>query len=183
VTALVVSAAVEVVAEAEAYDAVLVVAGSDWPQRLKSFRDRYGVCEQQMLLLAQPGDLHLDQAAASGFRVFLGWDDRACLEPALQAASNGIAYRSVSLLTTALVVPERDALTSDLRGRLRQLSQREREVLRLVLRGLTNEQIASSLCVALVTVKVHLGQIFRKCGVERRAELLALLMVLGDTLW
>jgi DNA-binding NarL/FixJ family response regulator len=50
------------------------------------------------------------------------------------------------------------------------LSAREREVLQLVARGLANKQIARSLGIAERTVKVHLGNVFRRIGVTDRTS-------------
>ena len=51
-----------------------------------------------------------------------------------------------------------------------QLSEREREVLELVAKGLSNKEIARVLGRAEETVKVHLKNIFDKLGVEDRTE-------------
>lgn len=50
------------------------------------------------------------------------------------------------------------------------LSAREREVLRLVAEGLANKQIAKRLGIAERTVKVHLGNVFRRIGVADRTS-------------
>jgi pimeloyl-ACP methyl ester carboxylesterase/DNA-binding CsgD family transcriptional regulator len=50
------------------------------------------------------------------------------------------------------------------------LTRREREVLRLVARGLTNRQIAATLFISTKTAGVHVSNILAKMGVERRAE-------------
>ena len=50
------------------------------------------------------------------------------------------------------------------------LSARELDVLRGVVRGLSNKQIGRELELAEVTVKLHLRSIFRKMGVRTRAE-------------
>jgi DNA-binding NarL/FixJ family response regulator len=51
-----------------------------------------------------------------------------------------------------------------------QLSDRERQVLRLVGQGLANKQVARSLGIAERTVKVHLGNVFRRIGVTDRTS-------------
>lgn len=51
-----------------------------------------------------------------------------------------------------------------------QLSQRERQVLRLASQGLANKQIGRTLGIAERTVKVHLGNIFRRIGVSDRTS-------------
>jgi DNA-binding CsgD family transcriptional regulator len=56
-----------------------------------------------------------------------------------------------------------------------KLTARQREVGELVLRGLTNAEIASTLHITENTVKKHLKDIFLEHGISRRAELAALL--------
>jgi DNA-binding NarL/FixJ family response regulator len=51
-----------------------------------------------------------------------------------------------------------------------QLSDREKQVLRLVAAGLANKQIALRLGIAESTVKVHTGNIFRRIGVADRTS-------------
>jgi DNA-binding NarL/FixJ family response regulator len=50
------------------------------------------------------------------------------------------------------------------------LSARELEVLRLVAKGLANKQIGGILGISERTVKVHVGNIFRRLGVADRAS-------------
>lgn len=51
-----------------------------------------------------------------------------------------------------------------------QLSPREVDVVRLVARGLANKQIARTLGISERTVKVHLGNVFRRIGVQDRTS-------------
>jgi DNA-binding NarL/FixJ family response regulator len=50
------------------------------------------------------------------------------------------------------------------------LSQRETQVLRLVSKGLANKQIGRELGITERTVKVHLGNVFRRIGVGDRTS-------------
>jgi DNA-binding NarL/FixJ family response regulator len=51
-----------------------------------------------------------------------------------------------------------------------ELSAREREVLSLVAQGLANKQIGRALGITERTVKVHLGNVFRRIGVADRTS-------------
>ncbi|WP_328580616.1 helix-turn-helix transcriptional regulator [Streptomyces sp. NBC_00370] len=53
------------------------------------------------------------------------------------------------------------------------LSQRERQILRMVCRGLSNRDIAGALFVSVKTVEAHLTRVFRKTGTRSRAALVA----------
>jgi NarL family two-component system response regulator LiaR len=50
------------------------------------------------------------------------------------------------------------------------LSDRELEVLRLVVRGLSNQQIADSLRIAARTARAHVGHLMAKLGVASRGD-------------
>jgi ATP/maltotriose-dependent transcriptional regulator MalT len=51
------------------------------------------------------------------------------------------------------------------------LTEKEAEVLALVLQGCSNAAIAARLCLSCSTIKTHMSHIFTKLGVSRREEL------------
>lgn len=53
------------------------------------------------------------------------------------------------------------------------LSPREREIVRLIGRGLPNKSIAAVLDISLWTVATHIRRVFTKLGVSSRAEMIA----------
>jgi len=55
-------------------------------------------------------------------------------------------------------------------GRFTELTERERELLHFLARGLNNHQIAAHLEVSEKTVRNHVSSIFSKLGVESRAQ-------------
>ena len=60
------------------------------------------------------------------------------------------------------------------RARLAKLTPREFEVLRLVIAGLLNKQIAAELGIKLRTIKTHRARVMQKMGVVSVAELVRL---------
>lgn len=64
-------------------------------------------------------------------------------------------------------VPEED-------GRLASLTQREKQVLRLVAQGLSNDEIAELLVIAESTAKTHVKRILAKIGARDRAQAVVL---------
>ncbi len=54
-----------------------------------------------------------------------------------------------------------------------ELTEREREVLNLVVQGQSNQQIADAMVISLATVKAHISNILSKLQVSSRAEAIA----------
>lgn len=69
--------------------------------------------------------------------------------------------------------------TTRLRQRLDELTEREREVMRLVIDGLPNKRIAEQLDISVRTVEVHRSRVFDKMEVKSAVELANLLRTLN----
>lgn len=99
------------------------------------------------------------RAVARG-RTFIDVGDAATLETILSPGGPGkqTAYKPVPLDT---------------------LSEREREVLRQVARGYTNQQIADEIGLSVKTVESYRARLMKKLGFKARADLVRLAIELG----
>ena len=66
--------------------------------------------------------------------------------------------------------------TSGTDGVRRALTDREKQILRLVCDGMSNAEIAAQLVISAETVKSELKRIFRKIGVKNRTQAAVLLV-------
>ena len=66
---------------------------------------------------------------------------------------------------------DEEQIVNRLRTRFDTLTPREREVMKLVVAGRRNKQIATEIGLSEATVKLHRGQVMRKLGVQSLAEL------------
>jgi LuxR family maltose regulon positive regulatory protein len=92
--------------------------------------------------------------------------------------TRSIAPNYVSKLLTALgeTAEQPPAAAQPL---IEPLSERELEVLRLIAGGLSNQEIAQELVVAVSTVKSHVNHIHGKLGVKNRTQAVARAQALG----
>jgi DNA-binding NarL/FixJ family response regulator len=63
---------------------------------------------------------------------------------------------------------------SDPPAALAELTEREREILRLVARGLSNAEVAGQLVISPLTAKTHVSNVLRKLDCRDRAALVAI---------
>lgn len=59
---------------------------------------------------------------------------------------------------------------------LESLSKREKEILQVLLKGLSYKEIGDQLFISVNTVKTHTKSIYSKLGFKNRIELLTVLM-------
>jgi FixJ family two-component response regulator len=95
-------------------------------------------------------------------------------------------FRDQDLLDAVQQAIERDrtarqqrAELQELRDRYKSLTQREQEVMALVVRGLLNKQIAAELGTTEATIKLHRGKMMRKIGAASLADLIKMAERLG----
>jgi FixJ family two-component response regulator len=123
-----------------------------------------------IIFITAHGDIPMTvQAMKAGAIEFLTkpFTDRDLLDAIRQALEQDRAWR------------EGAAAVAGLRVRFESLSEREREVMALVVRGRLNKQIAAELDLSLVTVKVHRGRAMRKMQARSLAELVRMADQLG----
>jgi LuxR family maltose regulon positive regulatory protein len=127
-------------------------AQGDFPQALS--------CLQSALALAEP----------EGYtRLFV--DEGAPMAALLQhALAQGTAPSYVEKLLARLPAPGSATVAPRRPANPDALSLRELEVLQLVAQGLSNQEIAGKLFIAVGTVKRHINNIFGKLGVTTRIQ-------------
>lgn len=92
----------------------------------------------------------------------------------LRTVAAGGRWHPEELLAQTAPPPSPHAL------RIARLTPREREIVDLVCRGMSNKAIANQVGTAEGTVKIHLHNIFRKAKVTNRTALAALRFESGD---
>lgn len=118
-----------------------------------------------VLLTAAIGDETIRSALALGVSgIVLKTSDPSLLIDAIDTVSKGGTWIDEHL-------QDRVAALNDRGAPRRSLTDRERELIRLVRQGLKNRDIADRLSTTEGTVKAYLHAIFDKVGVENRTEL------------
>jgi len=109
------------------------------------------------------------RAGAAGFMLKATPPDR--LADAIDVVAGGEALLAPSL-TQRLIAEHvrRPPPSTGVPKGLEELTEREREVLLLVVRGLSNDEIAGELVVSLATVKTHVNRILAKLDLRSRVQ-------------
>jgi len=129
---------------------------------------------QRILALSMFGDEeHVAQALEVGVLGYATKDLSANeLFSAIRVVGHGQAYLGPGI--SRVVLEEYMRMRRTGRGPdtpLRGLTQREREIFDLAVRGLSNQDIASQLCISKRTVETHRGRIMRKLHVHSATDL------------
>jgi DNA-binding NarL/FixJ family response regulator len=107
------------------------------------------------------------KAGASGF--LLKDSSPEALTQAVRSVASGEACFAPSVVERLVATYMHAAEPAD-ESRLDTLTDRERDVLRLVGRGRTNTEIAGALFISETTVKTHLSRMFTKLGIHDRTQ-------------
>lgn len=141
------------------------VSGIDATARIK--RDLPGT---KVLILSMHDDRgYLRQVlrvGASGYVLKKAADTE--LLAAIRAAARGEVFLDPAL-AKALVDEVMEPMA--LSGEIPALSDRERDVLRLLAHGHTNQQVADRLCISVKSVETYKARLMEKLGLKGRAEL------------
>ena len=146
----------------------LMMPGMDGVQTTRAIREQCP--EVQVLVLSSFHDMDLVpramQAGAIGY-LLKGVSNQELVE-AIRAAHAGQPV----LAKEAMVALVQAATPSPKLGD--DLNEREREVLALLVQGLSNKEIAERLFLSVATVKYHVRVLLSKLGASSRAEAVAL---------
>jgi len=108
------------------------------------------------------------KAGASGY--IIKHAAEAELITAIHAVTRGEIYVHPSLLRTLLV--DSDRPPSKVKKQAEDLTPREVDILKLLVQGYTNRQIADELSISIRTVEGHRANLTEKLGLRSRVELL-----------
>lgn len=128
---------------------------------------------RRLYFYRQPGIEELRDCIARDAHGCLGKDaSPATVLHAMRAAQAGLFVVDPRLLRNAL--PDEDgAPPAEPACDWASLTERQREIVALAARGLSNKQIARQLGISPETVKTHLHHVFERHGVHGRVALLA----------
>lgn len=109
------------------------------------------------------------KAGASGYVLKRG--AASDLVNAVRAASKGEAFLYPSVAKAVVQDYLQRVEAGEERERWDGLTQREREILKLIAEGYTNQEIAQKLYISVKTVQTHRAHILEKLGLHDRTEL------------
>jgi two-component system, NarL family, response regulator YdfI len=134
-----------------------------------------------VILTTYNEDDRMIRGLRAGARGYLLKDtDRETLLNTIRAAARGETLLKPEIM--ARVLAHADSTPAPVSARTpvpTELTERERQVLQLLVHGAQNKEIASRLNITERTVKAHLASIFNRLGVNSRTEAAAVAVRLG----
>lgn len=125
-----------------------------------------------ILLTVHDSDQLLDQAVHAGARGYVLKEDAARhLIEAIDALSKHAPYLRPRQAERPGDGEVQERNTAVSRGRVTSLTQREREVLRLLAQGESNREVADRLAISAKTVETHRANVMRKLGASSIVDL------------
>jgi DNA-binding NarL/FixJ family response regulator len=127
-----------------------------------------------VILIAPPrSDDHVPDALLAGAAGVLAKDaDPTELICAVQVVARGQALLPAGVVRRLVgELPEADGPATVPSGQIEELTEREREVMVLVAKGLSNQEIAARLAISPATTKTHVGRAMLKLRASHRAQL------------
>jgi NarL family two-component system response regulator LiaR len=146
----------------------MVMPGMDGADTTRALRERYPQTQVLALTSFQNGELVQDalQAGAIGYLLKdVPIDELAAAIRDAHAGRSTLAPAAAQALVKA--TRQQPALGFD-------LTDRQKEVLALVVEGLSNAEIAERLVISLATARYHVSTILSKLGASNRAEAAAM---------
>jgi NarL family two-component system response regulator YdfI len=134
-----------------------------------------------VILTTYNEDDRMMRGLRAGARGYLLKDtDRETLLNTIRAAARGDTLLKPEIMARVLAHADSPPVSVSARAPVTmELTERERQVLRLLMRGAQNKEIASQLHITERTVKAHLASIFNRLGVNSRTEAAAVAVRLG----
>ena len=116
-------------------------------------------------------DDYVVRALRLGTRGYLIKQDVATIAPALRSVMRGQSVLEGDVLERAVCLRGRESREPDLTVMFPQLTDREREVVRLLADGLDNHEIAVEACMGEGTVRNHISDVLAKLGLRNRTQI------------
>jgi two-component system NarL family response regulator len=163
--------------------------GEEALRKIEQTHPAVAVLDARMPKLSGLEVLRALSAAGSATRVILytGYGDDALMSDALDAGVGGVIDKESPLddLVRAIrIVAEggtyldptaaAELIAQRRRNKSRELTQREREVLRLLSEGNSNEKIGGALSISPQTVRTHVQKAMEKLGASTRVQAVAI---------
>ncbi|KJQ52460.1 Transcriptional regulatory protein DevR (DosR) [Microbacterium sp. SA39] len=138
---------------------MIVSLARDWPDR-------------PIVAVAAAGDACSVDCFASGAAGVVQWDSSDDeLRASIREVASGHYYAARAVLRGLVGAAHRSsAASADPARHIGVLTAKEQTIVDLLLRGMTNHEIAGAMFLAEPTVKAHLGRIMAKWGVRDRVQ-------------